>query len=167
MLLASRSRVVPDFCICNRWYLWSEDRAGSAVNDRNSEAWLPIVLIPAHHVPLHLLVIPLLCCIKLRNLQVLHALLPTSTKWFPSPASSHSWPHNGSVSCSWLPWGQSVSPTAMWPWDSPMHVLTCCLDGTEWLAGQAEISSNCFHHEDLHRNFGFFSLFNHWFSEAL
>lgn len=165
MLLASRSRVVSDFCICS--LLASEDRAGGAANDRKSEAWLPVIYFPAHHIPLHLLVTPLLCCIKLGNLQILHALLPTSPKWSSSPAPSHSCPHNVCVSCSWLPQGQPVSSTAMWPPDSPMHVLTCWLEGTDWLAGQAEMSGDSFHHEYLHGNFGFFSLFNHRFSEDL
>lgn len=167
MLFASRSRVVSDFCICRLWHLLSEHRAGSAVSDGKSKAWLPVVHIPAHHVPLHLLVAPLLCCFKLGHLQVLHALLPTSPKWSSSPASSHSCPHNVSVSCSCLPWGQPVSSTAMCPQDSSMQVLTCWLECTDLLAAQAEMSDDCFHHESLHANFGFFSMFNHWFSEAL
>lgn len=65
MLFASRSRVVSDLCICSLWHLLFEDREGSAVNDRQSKAWLPMVHIPAHHVPLDLLVTLLLRYIKL------------------------------------------------------------------------------------------------------
>lgn len=30
-----------------------------------------------------------------------------------------------------------------------MHVLTCWLEGTDLLSGQAEMSADCFHHECL------------------
>lgn len=171
MLFTSRSRVVSDFCTYSLWHSVSEGRASNAVSGRTVEAWLHIVHIPVYCVLLHLLVTPLFSCIRLENLQVLHALLTPT--WSPNPASSHSCPHDLSVRYSWLPVEQPVSSMSMCMRQMFSGLTYACADmlgegyrpadwqsRNEWCLLPPWVS--------LWRiNFGFFSLSDHWFSEAL